>query len=265
MQFSARGLHARSHKTLRTVSALVLREMATTYGRYPGGYVWAVLEPIGAVAILSVVFSVAFSSPALGTNFPLFYATGYLPFMFYADLAAKIGQSIRFSRPLLAYPAVTFVDTIIARFILNLLTHLFIFCVVMTGIMIVFDTRNILTYPAVLNALCMSTSLGLGVGVLNCFLLMRFPIWERAWALIMRPMFIMSAIFFLYDSIPEPYRGYLWYNPLIHAVGEMRRGFYGTYDASYVSDLYCYGFALVALLLGLLLLGKYNRDLLHKH
>ena len=28
--------------TLRTITALILREMATTYGRSPGGYVWAI-------------------------------------------------------------------------------------------------------------------------------------------------------------------------------------------------------------------------------
>lgn len=265
MQFSAQGLHARSFKTSRTIAALVLREMQTTYGRSPGGYLWAVLEPVGAVAILSIVFSVAFSAPALGSNFPLFYATGYLPFMAYADLAAKIGQSIRFSRPLLAYPAVSYIDTILARFILNALTHILVFYIVMSSIVFFFDLRVILTYPAILNAIAMAVSLGLGVGTLNCFLLTRFPIWERVWALIMRPMFIASAIFFLFDSIPEPYSDYLWFNPLIHVVGEMRRGFYATYDADYVSAIYSYSFALICFFFGLVLLGRYHRVLLNKH
>ena len=96
MSFSAQGLHARRFKTSRTVLALMLREMSTSYGRSPGGYLWAVLEPVGGLAVMTIAFSLAFRSPALGDNFPLFYATGYLPFMMYSDLAAKIGQSIRF-------------------------------------------------------------------------------------------------------------------------------------------------------------------------
>ena len=33
-------------QTFRTISALIMREMQTTYGRSPGGYLWAVLEPV---------------------------------------------------------------------------------------------------------------------------------------------------------------------------------------------------------------------------
>ena len=47
----------------RTVVALILREMATTYGRSAGGYVWAILEPVLGVALLSVVFGMALDIP----------------------------------------------------------------------------------------------------------------------------------------------------------------------------------------------------------
>ena len=263
MSFSAQGLHARRFKTSRTVLALMLREMSTSYGRSPGGYLWAVLEPVGGLAVMTIAFSLAFRSPALGDNFPLFYATGYLPFMMYSDLVAKIGHSIRFSKPLLFYPAVTFVDAIIARLLLNALTHLMVFYILMSGIMLAFDTGNILDYPAILNALGMALALGLGIGTLNCFLLMRFPIWEQVWVIISRPLFIISAIFFLFESIPLPYRDYLWYNPLIHVTGEMRRGFYATYDGAYINPLYVYMISVVAFTIGLIFLSRYHRVLLN--
>ena len=44
----ARG---RSFASLRCVIALMLREMATTYGRSPGGYLWVMLEPIAGIAL----------------------------------------------------------------------------------------------------------------------------------------------------------------------------------------------------------------------
>ena len=67
----------------RAIGALVLREMATTFGRSPGGWLWAVAEPVAVIALLSFAFSLAFRSPSLGTSFPLFYATGYLPFLLF--------------------------------------------------------------------------------------------------------------------------------------------------------------------------------------
>ena len=96
--------------TLRTIGALFIREMSTTHGRNAFGYAWAVLEPVAGIALLSLVFSLAFRSPSLGTNFPLFYASGLLPFMAYMDVSQKVAQSIRFSRQLIFYPGVTFVD-----------------------------------------------------------------------------------------------------------------------------------------------------------
>lgn len=263
-EFSAKGLHARRHKTVRVVMALILREMTTSYGRSPGGYLWAILEPVLALGLMSFVFSMAFRSPGLGDNFPLFYATGYLPFMLYSDLAAKVGQAIRFSRPLLTYPSVKFSDAILARFLLNAMTHLVVALVVFSGIIMIFDAKNILYLPAILNAFLMAMTLGLGVGTLNCFLTMRFPIWERIWVIANRPLFIISCILFLFDSVPEPFRSVLWYNPLVHVTGEMRRGFYATYDASYVEPTFAYGISIGSLLLGLILLGRYNRKLLNE-
>ncbi len=67
--------------TGRVVAALMLREMSTTSGRNPGGYIWSILEPVAGIALMSWIFiTIGLSSPGLGTNFAMFYATGLLPF-----------------------------------------------------------------------------------------------------------------------------------------------------------------------------------------
>ncbi len=248
---------------VRSVSALVLREMSTTYGRSPGGYVWAVLEPVLGTALLTFVFSLAFSSPPLGTSFALFYATGLLPFLMYTDLVTKVMQSIQFSRQLLFYPRVTFLDAIVARFVLALVTNISVMAILFVGIIQLFGLNLILDLPAILSSAAMAASLGLGFGILNCFLMSSFQIWIRVWAILNRPMFIISCIFFLPENLPETYRDILYYNPLVHIVGEMRTGFYPGYEGSYVSHLYVYGFSAVCALLGMALLVKYNRHILN--
>ena len=45
----------RRFATVRTSVALMLREMVTTYGRSPGGYIWAVVEPVAAATALRAV------------------------------------------------------------------------------------------------------------------------------------------------------------------------------------------------------------------
>ncbi len=247
----------------RTVFALMLREMATTYGRSVGGYLWAILDPVLALVLLSVVFSMAFNKPSLGTVFPLFYATGYLPFMLYMDISGKLASSIRFSRPLLAYPCVTFVDALLARFVLNLLAQLTVFTIVMGGIVLIYDPGQHFDIPVMMLSLGLAAFLALGIGTLNCYLTTRFPVWERAWQILTRPLFLISGVFFLYGSMPKIAQEVLWYNPLLHIVGIMRKGVYTSYDDSYVSVSYVAGIAIITLFAGLLLLARHHRDLLN--
>ena len=253
---------ARHHKTSRTVAALILREMATTYGRSPGGYVWAVLEPAAAIAVLTAVFSLALRAPSLGDNFPLFYATGYLPFGLYVTLQNKISTSIRFSRPLLAYPAVTFVDAMVARLLLNLLTQVMVVGVVLGFIIVVFDVSVQLDLPPALLAFALATLLGVGIGSLNCFLMAIVPIWQSVWAIVTRPLFLLSGIFFIYEDLPAGFREVVWWNPLFHVTGLLRRAFYPTYDASYVSVAYVTVVGVMTLFFGLLLLSRWHRHIL---
>jgi capsular polysaccharide transport system permease protein len=249
--------------TIRTIVALMLREMATTYGRSPGGYLWAIVEPVGGIAILSYAFSLFLHRPALGTNFPLFYATAYLPFMLYAQLSQKIGQALQFSKPLLAYPSVTFADAILARFALNALTQIVVFALVMLGIHVIYGLSAVLDWPAILLALAMAAALGLGIGTMNCYLRAVFPFWDTVWGIINRPLFIVSGLFFLFEDVPLTARGPLWWNPLIHVTGEMRRGVYPGYEAAYVSPTYVFALALILLALGLMLLKRAHRDILN--
>ena len=169
--------------TARCVGAMMLREMATTYGRAPGGYAWSVIQPTAVIALLSLAFSVVFAAPPLGDSFPLFFASAYLPYMLFQDISSKLSRAVPFSRPLLAYPTVSFIDVILARFTLNLLTHVAVFVLVICGILILLDPRAELEPAGMASALGMTAALALGVGTLNCYLTLAFPVWDRLWTI----------------------------------------------------------------------------------
>ena len=251
---------ARWGTTRRAVVAMMLREMVTTYGRSPGGYVWAIAEPVAAIGLLSIVFSMAFHAPALGTTFVLFYATAYLPFMLFMDVSGKVAGSIRFSKPLLAYPALTLADVILARFVLNFLTHILVILCVISGVFLIYDLPVHIDFGALGNALAMVGLLALGVGIFNCYMIMAFPVYERIWQVATRPLVIVSGLFFLLESVPGVYRDILWWNPLFHVTGEMRSAFYSVYGATYVSETYVYLLGLGLVAFGLLILKRNYRD-----
>ncbi len=250
-------------KSLRSMSALLLREMSTTYGRSSGGYLWAVMEPAAGIALLTFVFSLAFRAPPIGNSFPIFYATGILPYTMYVHMNTKLMVSIWFSKPLLQYPAVSYIDAVLSRALLTIMTQIMVFTVVIVGIILLFDPRVTIQMELAALSLLMAVVLGGGVGVLNCLLISVFPVWQRVWNILHKPMFIISGIFFLFESIPEPYRSILWYNPLVHVIGIMRKAFYPTYDAAYASPSYVFGFGLITLVIGLFFLRRWHKDILY--
>jgi capsular polysaccharide transport system permease protein len=254
----------RRFASLRCIVALMLREMATTYGRSPGGYLWILLEPIAGIAILTVGISLVFHKPPIGVSFELFYATGMLPFLLFTTVCNRVSGSITFSRPLLLYPAVTHVDAILARFAVNLLACLLVFVIVTVGILLLFETRAILDFARIGESLALAALFALCLGTLNAYLFLRFHVWQVFWSIISRPLLLVSGVMFTYEHLPERLQAILWYNPLMHVVGLMRAGFYPSYDAGYTSALYVVGVSLALLAAGLLLLRWQINWLLHE-
>lgn len=247
----------------RALGALALREMATTYGRSPGGWLWAILEPVAAIALLSFAFSLAFRAPPLGTSFPLFYATGFLVYMLFHDVSQKTATSIRFSRPLLGFGAVTWIDAVLARFLLNTFTHCLIAMVVLGSLSGIAATA-LPDIPMLALAFTMAACLAIGIGVFNCYMFHAFPAWERLWTIAMRPMFIVSGVVFLFEDVPNQYQPILALNPLFHVTGHARDAFYPTYAPDYVSAAYVFAVSAAFAVLGLLLLDRFHDDLIHK-
>lgn len=257
------AVNSQNFKATRSISALILREMSTTYGRSTGGYVWAILEPIGAIVVLSIAFSLLLRAPSLGTSFPLFYATAYLPLQYFNSTANKVGRAIRFSKLLLTYPRVGWMDPILARWILNTLTQVMVTYLVLMGIVYIEDIKTLLDFPSLLVAFALAAFLGLGVGSLNTVLFGLFPAWEQIWGILSRPLILASGLFYIYEDLPTTAQDLLWWNPLIHISGIFRAGIYATYNANYSSVTYVCTFSGVATVLGLLFVRKFFREIIN--
>jgi capsular polysaccharide transport system permease protein len=252
----------RSAAGLRSVTALVLREMSSRYGRTPGGYLWAVLEPVGAIVVLAVVFSILVRSPPLGNSFILFFASGFLPYVLYANIQASVQSAIQFSKPLLMYPAVSWIDAILARFLLNFLTGLVVMVVVFFGVLQFTSASAILAFSPMVIACLLAAMTGFGIGCLNCVLTGLFPAYEQLWGIVTRPMFLIAGVLFTYEVVPEAAQNILWYTPWIHITGLFRMGVYPTYGPDYISIPLVLIWAMVPMALGLILLRRHYQDIL---
>ena len=251
----------RRFASLRAIGALVLREMQTSHGRSSGGYFWAIAEPVGGITLLTLICSMGFRAPPVGTSFAMFYATGVVPFMAYLDMSGKVAGSINYSKSLLSYPAVTFMDALLARIAFNTVTQIMVATLIFVGISSFMETRTDPQFDLIAIGFAMVVVIASAIGTMNCFMFAAFSWWQPMWSILMRPIFLVSCIFFIFDDIPQPYQDWLWWNPLVHVVGQMRRAFYPSYAGDYVSYVYVFGLGLGLIALGLTLLIRYHRDL----
>jgi capsular polysaccharide transport system permease protein len=221
------------------------------------------LEPIGIIAVFTLAFSVIFKQPPLGDSFPLFYATGYIPFGMYNSAQSKISSSIVQNKALLFYPAVTHTDVVLGRFILIALTEFTVALIVFSGLLLYSDMNSVASFPHVFMALGLALVLGASVGLMNATLFEIFPSWRSIWKILTRPMFFISAVFYLFDTLPSNFQAVLWWNPLIHIIGSLRVGFYPEYEGAYISWLYVIMLALVLMTVGLVNLRTSNKFIIN--
>ncbi|QCO58162.1 sugar ABC transporter permease (plasmid) [Pseudorhodobacter turbinis] len=251
------------YRTGRAVTALIIREMATTYGRSPGGYFWAVAQPVALIVVLSLAFSMLLRSPPLGTDFILFYATGLMPLRMFQTLSINVGGALQFSKPLLGYPRVTFVDAILGRAILTALTQFTVSLIIFTAVNLWTHSSAINTYEIIIESYALAIVLGIGIGTFNCFLFTLMPVWRLIWGIATGPIILISAVLYLYEDTPLFAQEYLWFNPLVHIIGLSRMGFYSTYSPSYISIPFVLACGLIPAFFGVLLLRKYGRSILY--
>jgi capsular polysaccharide transport system permease protein len=262
-----RATGARSRVTLqrlRVLFALVVREMSTKFGRSWGGYLWAIAEPLGGILLLTFAFGLTFHKPPLGTNFALFYATGIIPFMLFSTVHASVSQAINTNRGLLTYPVVQPLDAVFAKFVTSFLTLFVVGVLLYTAIILYYQLPVVLDLGAIFSGFLLMGMLGLGLGTLNCVLFGFFPTWRNIWGVLNRPLYLISGIFFTFNSAPPAMQAVLWYNPLSQIIGEMRAGFYGSYRADYVSYPYVVGIGLTLFVIGAYLLRRHASFLIEQ-
>lgn len=246
---------------IRVAAALMVREMATRYGSKPGGYLWAVFDPVAHVAMMTMIFQLVARLPALGLSFPLFFASGYLPFTFYQRMSAFMAGTMKANKALLSYPVVSPFDAIVSRFVLQLMTDALVSVLILFLIVELCGVGQPMHYAGIVEAAGAAAVLGLGMGTINIVMFARSSLYEQIFGIINRPLFMISGVFFLPEYLPEPFHRVILYNPLVHIIMWFRSGIYPEYRADGLDKGYVLEFVLVCFVFGLTLLTASMRQI----
>ncbi|PPC74633.1 hypothetical protein C4K68_25300 [Pokkaliibacter plantistimulans] len=233
------------------VFAIFIRELKGRFGTYRLGIGWAIIDPLVLIIMMSSFRAAMGAKGVQGIPFPVFYMLGYIPFLFFMKTQAQVGSAVKASQGLFGYRQVKPIDAIIARTLLEILILIFVFAL-LYGAFFWLGINIRLDNPLELIASIFFLSiLGLGVGICICIIQSRFPESEKIIDIAMRPLFFISGVMFSLDEIPQQYREYLEWNPVLHGTELARDAAYDSFNTVGGSMPYLAFWSLFFLFLGL--------------
>ncbi|MBA1445487.1 MAG: ABC transporter permease [Chromatiales bacterium] len=235
------------------VFALFVRELKTRFGKYRLGYVWALLEPMAHVIVLSAIWSAMGRTEFAGIPVPMFLVTGIVPFLFFRKTAGQCMSAIESNRGLFNYRQVRPVDPVLARIILEAFIYFtsYLLLLFIAGWFFGYEIGiHDLLGLIVINALLLLITFGVGL-TLSVYGTLYPEIMKLVPMLIFRPLFFMSGILFPLSIIPIEYHHWLLWNPLLHVVEFNHLFYFRNFESGDVSHLYVILFALASTTFGL--------------
>jgi capsular polysaccharide transport system permease protein len=234
--------------------ALLLREIKGRVGGQWVGALWTLIEPLAHVLVMITIFSIARGGSGFpGIEFPVFLATGLVPFFLFQNMAMRLMDGISANRGLFAYRQVKPIDTLAARAVVELLMNLLVygFTLALLGWLgfhvVPARPLNMFAVHAVL------FFLGAGFGTFAAVISHDRARLRSLIRIMMFPLYIASGILFPIHVLPPDVLHWMLLNPLLHLVELSRHAFIAQYETlPQVNLLYPVMFSLALCALALL-------------
>lgn len=244
---------------LRVISALVMREVITRYGRHNIGFLWLFLEPMLftlGVTALWIVMKATHGSTLPITAFAL---TGYSSLIVWRNCSNRVVKAIEANLSLMYHRNVRVIDVFAARIILEVIgatTSI----IVLT---IIFSSTGLMNYPediltAMMGWLLLSwfaLALSLVVGAAS----ERTELIERVWHIFTYLLFPLSGAAFMVDWLPKSVQTVILWLPMVHGTEMIRHGYFGDVVRTYEEPSYFILCNLILTLIGLSLTRETGR------
>lgn len=214
-------------------------------------YVMVLAVPLAWIAITVISFQLLSRTVPIFTDDISFVIAGILPYLlfrytitatmrarsFYASLV--VVATVKRRHVILSLAAVEFVNAVIIYLIVSFINFM------------LFSRweahKPLLIFDGMLRAWLLGFSFGYFCDALSN----RFPLIYKVVPVVLRPMFLISAVFYTANELPYSLFSVLGWNPLLHVNEIVREGMFEGYHSFYVEPLYPLAFSASLFLAGI--------------
>jgi capsular polysaccharide transport system permease protein len=236
------------------IYALLLRELASRFGKSRGGFMWVLFEPIAHLLVPMFIFGFIRQSLMPGIEFPVFLVYGFLPFLLFKAICLQIVDGVNAGQGLLSYRQVLLMDVFVAKAMAHCVIQAIVFSIVLTGLALlgyhVLPPRPV-EFAAVL---AIATLLAFGLGVVFAAIASLIPDARPVIHVMFMPLYFMSGILFPISRFSDEWVRWLALNPVLHLVEATRlMAVDGYHPMRYLNIGYPLALALLTTVIGLML------------
>jgi ABC-type polysaccharide/polyol phosphate export permease len=218
----------------RVLSALLMRELLTRYGRNNIGFLWLFLEPMLFTLAITIFWTATRSIHGSAIPITAFALTGYSSVLLWRNLVGRCINAIQTNQALLYHRQVTIPDVYFARIILEILavsTSFVALGIGLYGLDLMPEPEDALQ---VLLAWVILSWFGAGLALTIGGLSEKVTIVGKLWPPFAFVLFAFSGVGFLVDSLPPGMREIVLWLPMVNGLEYMRQGWFGyAFEAHY--------------------------------
>jgi len=238
---------------IRVVNALTFRELRTRVSHNYIGFMGIVIGPLLSILSFSVIFTFIHPLHDDSIDSIVFFTTGIVIFTVFSETSVRATNAYQANEALFFYRQVRPIDTVVSRALVELGLLSLLTIIILGPYFIIMPNQRIDNLPLLFASYLLTFVFSIGCGILFMLTGRLFPVIEVFIPMIMRPLWYLSGAFYSLSHIPQPYRAWLAYNPLIQAVEIARNAFNSHYslEGTGVKISYLFNFTLVTVVVSL--------------
>lgn len=232
---------------------LVRRDIVTRYKRSVLGIAWTMLQPLGMMIIMTLVFSSLFQTVK---GYPAYLLSGLIAWTFFSQTTTAAIHQIVWGGTLLHriyLPRTSFAVSAIGTGVINLVFSLvpLIFIMLLIGRPI---RGSIIFLPI---AMLLLAAFTLGIGLILSTLAIYFPDVTEMYQIILLAWMYLTPIIYPEEILPEAYRFWVTnLNPMYHLIKIFRVPLYEGVFPGWIEIAIASGIAIITLVIGWLFFAK---------
>ena len=238
----------------RVISALLMREVITRFGRENVGVLWLIGEPM--MFTLGVATLWAAAGLNHGSSIPIvaFAITGYSSVLLWRNTVNRCNSGIQQNLNLLYHRNVRVIDVFVTRIILEMAgatASFLVLAVIFTGIEWIAPPADpLMVAGGWLMLAWFGAALAIVVGAATAY----SELVDRIWHPTAYLLFPLSGAAFMVDWLPPALQQTVLLLPMVHGVEMVREGYFGNVVRTHYDVAYMASVNLVLTLVGLFVL-----------